>query len=706
MSAAALAHADEIEPSEATSTTASEPGEGDIVVTARKRAEHLQDVPISITALSEKQLETRGVTTVGDLAHAFPSFHYVERGNLQIEMTIRGIGGDARNIGIDSGVGMYIDGVYMARSTGYNSDLADTQQVEVLRGPQGTLFGKNAIAGVVSITTKKPAEEFGGFVYASYGNYNAFRTQAAINVPLSSSLFAKVSVATWDRDGYILNTFNNTKVNDENRRGGRFQLRYADGGPLEINFSIDATRDRRVYNANQTGGPQGAAAPYFTPSRFVENFDILPRDNRDMWGGHLTVDYSFGNGGTLTNILGYRNIKTDVWSDVDMLPVDLVHSAPNNDLSESWSEELRYVSPSNKPFRYVIGGYYFSAAGRGFRQVYVNGSLPNGAINHTSVNTKSLAGFLNADFDVTPAFTITGGIRYTHETKDGSYFQQRPNLNYDFPNLQRTDNNVSWSGSLKYKLSPNLSTYVTISRGFKSGGFNMDTFSIATVTPETIAFNPEKVTNYEIGAKGSLLDGAVTFSAAAYHIDFADKQVSQFIPVPGNNIPAISVTNAGKVRIRGFELESTIRPTEGLTITASLARVDAKYTSFDDAALVNGQLVSYTGKKVERSPDWTGSIKIDYTRPVRHGKVMGSVGLDYTGDTYFQPDNDPLQFQKGYALLNGRLAYESDAGWTVALWGKNITGKDYYTYTRIFSGLYQVVYGEPRTYGVEARFKF
>lgn len=680
---------------------------GDIVVTARRRSESLQDVPLSVTAFGQAELESQGVTSLRDMAHIMPGVQFTERGSLSTQLTIRGVGGDSRNIGIEAGVGMYVDGVYVPRTSGYNSDLAEIAQIEVLRGPQGTLFGKNTIGGVINITTKAPSDTFEGSAYASYGNYDALRTQASISGPLADNLSARLTVATFDRDGYIHNIFDGQDVNDENRRGARLQLLYKAGDSLDITLNADITRDRRTTLQSQMASPAGAAAPYYTGRRFEANTDQPNRDKRDMWGTSLTANYRLPGGLVLSSISAYRKIDVTVSSDIDQLPVNLFNSNPLTDFVQMASQELRLTSPGDGPLRYVGGLYYYHQRGTAVRNIFIGGSLANGAINRAKAITDSYAAYLNADYDLLDTLTLTGGIRYTYEKKTGDYLQIRgPLLSYDFDDLRRSDKNVSWTGSLTYKPSSAFTAYATVSKGFKSGGFNLDTISAPNLIPDDLVFGPEAVVNYEIGIKGQAFDRMLRFSLAAFQMDYSDKQVAQIVATAASPVPSIQVTNAGKAKIRGIELETTLRPMKGLSLSANAAYLDAKYTRFDYSAPGAAVTISYAGNRIEFTPDWTLGAQGEYRFGIGSGEGFVTGAVNYNGETYLQPEALPKYREPGYALVDARIGYETANGVTIALWGKNLTQKAYRTYARVFGGLDQLVYGEPRTYGVEVRYRF
>lgn len=678
----------------------------DILVTARKRSESLLDVPISISAFSGDQLVRAGINTVGDIQNSVPNLQYSVRGDLENQISIRGVGGDPRNVGTESGVSLYIDGVYAGRTAGYNQDLSNISQLEILRGPQGTLFGKNTTGGVINIITEKPSDTFKGQFRGSYGNYNALVLKGTVSGPLTGNLFAGITLSANTRDGYVRNLFDNRKLDDNDRRGGRLQLVW--NSPAAINFywTADHSTNTVDFALTQLVPPfAGSGLPYAgVNSRFVTSLDQSNMSRLNTTGATQTIDYQFGDGPSLTAVSAYRKTNILLYSDSDSLPIDTVHSGPFTDFSHFFSQEVRLASPDTGLIRYVVGGYYFHQKASAVRSVFVGGSLPAGFFTTAEVITDSIAGFANVDVHPTSTLTITGGVRYTSELKKGEFLQRNRTINYDFDDLRRRDNDVSWTGSVNFRPVESLSLYATASRGFKSGGFNVESLSVAGVSSQSRSFAPEKLLNYEIGAKGRALDGRLTFSASAFYDTFDNKQVSQFL---GAVVPVIQISNAGKARIKGFEVEAAVKPTSIFTVSGSVSRLYTRYLAFPDAARVNGVLVSYTGNKLENAPAWSADGAVDARAPISFGFLAARAEVRYTGNTYFQPDNAPGNLQKGYTLLQGRFGFETENGLTsVSLWGKNLTNKSYYVFSRFNGPNHQALYGEPRTYGVELIQKF
>ncbi|MEM1396017.1 MAG: TonB-dependent receptor plug domain-containing protein, partial [Pseudomonadota bacterium] len=331
----------------------------EVLVTARRREERLLDVPISITTFSSDRLEQFSARSLADIGNFVPNLFYTDRSTLQTDITIRGVGGDARNIGIESGIGLYIDGVYAGRTSAYNMDLADIQQIEVLRGPQGTLFGKNTTGGAINITTRRPSDEFEVDGLFAYGNFNTFRFAGSVSGPITDTLSAKLRVATLDRDGYITNEFNGEDVQDEQRRAVLGQLRYQPNKSWDILLSVDYTVDDRNVIQNQLGSDAAFGAGFFNPDRFVINVDQPNTAERDMLGVSLNAVYEFDSGHRLTWISAYRDTEITVFSDIDQTPNRVFDSGPFTDNAEQFTQEIQFASPGNQFIDYLAGVYFY-----------------------------------------------------------------------------------------------------------------------------------------------------------------------------------------------------------------------------------------------------------------------------------------------------------------------------------------------------------
>ena len=677
---------------------------GDIVVTARKRSESLLDVPISVTVVGAQQLEHQKINDIADLTRTIPGVFIQERSVLNTSISIRGVGGDPRNVGLESGVNVTVDGVTAGRTNGYNAGLLDIAQVEVLRGPQGTLFGTNTIGGVINITTKRPSGDAELAAVADIGNYGALRTTAKASGGLADNLFVGVSAQRWRREGYVYNTTTRMRYNDINRLGGRVQLVWEPAPALSVYVVGDATRDRANPLLVQPIPPYiGNVAG--TPDRYTVAANQRNSGDRDIKSAAATIDYDVGGGFALTSISGYKSIKTNVFSDGDASSRDAQNTGPFTDQSRFLTQELRLVSPSGSPFRYVAGLYYLDEHVTGDRFIYANGSLAAGAVTSAFIATKAYAGYLNADYDFTGSLSANGGVRYNKEDKRGRYSQFRqllPTLTFNFPNLSRSDEAVSWTGSLRYKLTSDISTYLTVSRGFKSGGFNVDLAGDVRTTAATINFRPERLTNYEAGVKARLFDRRLALNAAVYRNDYRDRQVSSFVGTTG--IASIYITNAGRSKATGAEIEASLFLPGDLTLSASGSYIHSRYTSFENATAAGA---SYTGNVTEFTPEYTANLAADQTVQLSNVvDLIYNVAARYQGKLFFDAANNPLNVQNGYWLVDARAGFrlnvpQSATTFGIYLWAKNLTQRDYLVLARQSQGVNQGQYGEPRTFGLE-----
>ncbi|MFV3131242.1 TonB-dependent receptor [Niveispirillum sp. KHB5.9] len=681
----------------------------EIVVTARKRNESVLDVPIAISVFSADKLEKANVKGLQDLQNTVPGLYYQERGNLQTYVSIRGVGGDARNIGLESGVTIAVDGVSSGRSNAYNMDLAQIAQVEVLRGPQGTLFGTNTIGGVINITTKRPSDDVAVSADVSYANFETVRTTVAASGPLSDTLFVGGTVSSWNSRGYIYNSMTGSWVQGQNRIGGRLQAQWVPTDRLEIYVTADKTRDRRAEVLTQIVAPYvGYAATNVPRDRYTITATSPNKDDRDMTGVNATVDYALDEGFAIKSISSYRVVKTDVASDGDVSPQLLSASGPYTDDAKFFTQELRLVSPADWKLRFVGGVYAANTDGSSFR--FLNSGTFTTTLD-AGIKTETYAAYLNGDFDVTSFLTLNAGVRQNSEKKDGHFRQVRSNsaaLTYNFPDLDRKDDGTSWTGSVKLKLSPQASAYATVSRGFKSGGFNTDTLGSAGLSASSLSFAPESVTNYEAGLKTMLFDRKLGLNVALFQLDYSNRQVLQFNDAGPGTLPFITIRNAASSRTRGIEIDGSLVLPAGWSVAGSFSYLDAKYRDFENATAAGA---SYTGNYTEQTPRYTGSVAIDNVTPVGDGRALLHADASYNGVTYFDAANNPLNVQEGYWLFNGRVGYErelSSGQNTIGIFafGRNITNKDYFLLKRQAFAGNQGQYGAPRTYGLQLTYKY
>jgi iron complex outermembrane receptor protein len=642
----------------------------DIIVTARKRAEDLKNVPISIVAVGQAQIASLNAKSLEDLNGVTPNAHIAPDGTL----TIRGISSDARNAGFEAGAAVYIDGVYQGRPIGNDQDLVDISQVEILRGPQGTLYGKNTTAGAFSLTTVRPGDQWQGRGEVQYGEQNDFRAAGYVAGPLTNTLGIKISAYRRKSDGYQKDLTVDATYGNFDAVGGRAELRLK-SGPVDLSLRGDYTNDKSVPAREE---PVAGFAAAFSPGRDTVDNSLAIINNRKGGGLSLTGDIDLGGGYTLTSISAWRRLTSRLVSDDDWSPADIVYH-DFRDRNDQVSEEIRLTSPSRGPFNYIVGAYYLHETVDSDRPILIDdfAGFKGYLTDVVAVKTNSFAVFANADYHFTGALTLNLGLRYTNERKSLGFVQINT-VPLAYPDLtisdRFVDSDLSPTASLSYKLSPDATVYVRYSKGFKSGGWNPDITSTGD-----IGFKPEKVDNFEAGLRARLLQGRLTFNATAYYMNYDDLQVSQF----KGTFTGYVITNAGKARIKGIEADAQVRPARWLTLGGGLAYNDARYVDFDSGIsdpADPGNDINYAGQMFTNSPAFSGYLSADIDLPLTTTiKLVAHGDARYQSRIYF---DDPRTVsvvgpyaQNGYALLNGRVGIALSNGIEADLFVTNITNR-------------------------------
>jgi iron complex outermembrane recepter protein len=755
---ASLALVIAVQPARAQTATNESGGIQEIVVTAQKRAENLRDVPISITAVSADDLKQRSITNVEGLQFGTPNVLTYSDDSFNTNIIIRGIGSASRNIGFESALGSYIDGVYQGRNDTLFQDLGDAERIEVLRGPQGTLFGKNTTSGAISITTKQPTNDFEGAIRGDYGNFNAYRLSGAVSGPIiSDRAFAKLSGFRSKADGYTRNVSGKGPrlLNGDDSFGTRGALRIKASDTLELTIRGDlsigkenGTGDGEVFRiiANPFGLPDDAVAPRDRTISIDGKSALRTR----IAGVSLTADWKIGDH-TMTSITAYRTLGTTYFGqDSDLTSFDYI-SQDFTDKSRQFSQEIRLASPNSGRFKYVIGAYFYRQTSDSVRDTKLGTDytpllgaiygIPDLLISSdristaTKVKTKSLAAFANASFNITTRLSLLGGLRVTRETKGLAVSQAVPDfiglpgvLTPDGPlylNLARTpdqlsQNDVSPTVGLQYKVGERANIYARYSKGFKSGGWNAELLAPNTSPAiranyfdvSKIRFQPESVQNYEIGFKGDLFNRRLRIGAAAFYTDYRDIQISRFV----GGLVGYETTNAN-ARIQGTEIELTALPVDGLTLSGSVGYTDGKFRQSGNCgtSCVSGSRLNV--------PRWTIAFGAGYEKKVSsHATLTARFDYAYRGsDSGSGPESSPdptIETREntrlsGFSVVNGRVALSFEGGFELALWGKNLFDTTYLTNRQIESNnaLFGVLhdarsFGAPRTYGVSASYAF
>lgn len=734
----------------------------EIVVTARRYEEDLQSTPVAVSAFTGAGLEQAGVSSLVDAAAAVPNLTMSTSssgsgGTSNTQTFLRGVGQTDFLITTDPGVAIYIDGVYYARTTGSAFDVIDLERVEVLRGPQGTLFGKNAVGGAISLISRPPADAFGGSLQLTTGRFNRADVRASVDLPLSDTLRSRISGVWRNRDGFGRRIVDGDDMGDQNQLGGRFYLDWTPSDKVSFSFIADGTRERggsaqatlmsfnrnvglaRLWNG-LVAAPQGLSLPIVNAATPFVNSGTGPNvSNLDLWGTSLTGNWELADNLSLKSITAYRKLKAEFARDGDNSPSSYVetHNRVNQD---QFSQELQLIGGGpDSSFRWVLGGYYFNEGAIDRNDVRLAGglfraleALPGPVVQlspapcpvacaggrgnpinagfdldfniFNRIRTKSYAAFGQASYAITDAFSASVGLRYTKEDK--SYFLDHRRINSGVPIIvptlvQRSDNDTSPRFGLEYRASEAVFLYTSASKGFKSGGFN----GRPTVNAAVQSFGPETLWSYEIGMKTDLLDRRLRFNVAGFFSQYKDIQLSSVRADPTGNLILVT-ENAGRAETKGVEIELTAVPTRGLNFTASLGYLDAQYTKLNPGATVT------LDTEFVKAPEWTTSAALSYTFELSPG--MGDLSLrgdlTYRSDYFNEPTNSTVIDQDGFGLFNARIAW-TDPGerFEVALFGTNLTDKRYIVSglsSATSFGLEEANFGRPREWGLSAKYTF
>ena len=675
----------------------------EVIVTAQKRAENLQDVPISIVAVGATALDRGGVQTIDGLQRLTPGLNISAIGSGFVSYTyIRGAGTNVIDSGSDPSVAYFMDEVYLAGTAGLQSDLLDVERVEVLKGPQGTLFGRNAAAGAISIITRRPESEFNAYVSADAGNYDFFAVRGGVTGPLTEdgAWRFRLAGAHRERGAYTTNPAGRDPGDIDNYTA-RGQIEYQ-GEKLLVRLSGDVfTSDNGMTNhflatAAVTGFLSSAAGALLpTGQSFFRRFyDVDGFEKQDTQSLTARIEYELPFA-TLTAITGWRDNQFKRLQDQDGSLADGFALGTNqNDITIS--QEVR-LSGDNGPFRWIGGLYFYHGmtdrrdtidTGPDFAVPVLRNSLGNYGQN---IDTKSYAIFGQATFDVTDQFSVTLGGRYTKDKKisdqatdpfgpAGAYFVKlTPDWDSFDPAL-----------TLEYEATEDVMVYASARQGFKSGGFQSLPASLALAST---VYDPERVRAYELGAKSQWWEGRLTANVALFRADIDDQQI---LRIPGAGLTIID--NAGKTRAKGVDVTLTARPVSALRLDFNATFQSARFREY----LSNG--ISFAGKHQLRSPDRQISLVAEYTVPVGEaGEILLHGEYAYQSKVFFDAANTSSVngFQPGYGLVGGRIIFRPARGdWDFAVWGKNLGDKRYFRNVAISGPSGLGTPGDPLTYGV------
>jgi iron complex outermembrane receptor protein len=714
----------------------------EVVVTSRRRIEKVQEVPIAVSVITGKQAEQAGAFNVNRIKELVPSVQLYSSNPRNTGINIRGLGSTfgLTNDGIDPGVGFYVDGVYYARPAATTLDFIDVDQIEVLRGPQGSLFGKNTTAGAFNITTRKPNFTSGANFEISYGNYAFLQAKASVTGALSKKIAGRISFSGTQRDGLIENIATGKSVNTLNNQGIRGQLLYTPTENTNITLATDFTRQRPDGYAQVVAGvaPTQRAAyrqfnqiiadlGYSLPSlnafdRKIDH-DTPWRSGQDLGGISLNIDTKIGKG-TFTSTTAWRYWTWDPSNDRDFTGLQALAKSQATSKHQQWTQEVRYAGEFTSKLSGVVGvfaigqelltdPYHIEESGSAqwrFSQSTTSSlwQTPGlfdgyGIKTKSSLNTFSGAVFGQLDWAITNRLHLLPGLRYNYDKKKVDYDRQTygglettdpalialKKLVYTDQAFKADVDDTNYSGNLtlSFKATNKINGYATYSKGYKPVGVNLGGLPTLAGQPilELAVIRPEEVNHYEIGVKTSPFKNSI-LNFTLFNSDIKDFQTQVQAAELGVNRGYLA--NAEKVRVRGAELDASIVANKNLTFNGALSYTEGIYVKFTNAPLPleeTGSPVAFkdvSGTDLPGVSRWTGTLGGEYSET---GKFFGNSGkfflaLDSYARSSFSSSASASKYLvvPGYALFNGRIGFRASEGLSVHFWGRNLLNKDYY----------------------------
>ena len=696
---------------------------GEIIVTAQRRAERLQDVPASITALSADKLAKSGILNTSDIARVTPGVTMPFYGAF-LQPSIRGVTSTGANIGESPNVAMYVDGVYQPQQIATLIDLPDVQQIEILKGPQGSLYGQNATGGAILVNSLSPSFTLTGMGSLSYGDYNNVQVRGYVSGPITDSVAASIAGGYQDHDGFRHNVVTDKRDKGLDSKVLRVKILFEPGSAVKITTSgyysdrqDSAAYASQPYLGNSVSYALVPDAPRATsPKQFAAYPGVFTRIK--SFGGNIKGEFD-AEAGTVNSITAYQHNKTSYLADADGGPVNYAFAGTQDLNGHYFTQELNFVSHKFGPVSFTVGAFYLNGA-EAFNTNDFTLTTPNlppaspsaptfGQHSYGRVDKEVLAGYAEATLSVTDKIVLTGGGRYTHERVRAfsNYFFTGDNL---LTVVERPGGPASFAKfsprvTARYEVTPHSNVYASLSEGFKSGILNANDLAQAPVKPETI-------TAYEVGYKGRVLE-SLDLNLAAFYYNYKNLQVVAYNP------PEYIEQNAASAHIKGIEADSTWRVGRGFSLSGGLSYVDAKYTRFPDAAVFqpvadgNGNLIGNTeittdlsGRRLLRAPKFSGTLSANYDYITSIGKLGAYVSGYYNSGYGLEPEN--RVYQGKYATLDAEISFAPDAirGLRIAIWGKNLTDKAFIASALTSQFGDGVSYADPRTFGVRAEFRF
>ena len=668
----------ESRPAEDQASSNDSEGLADIVVTAQRREQSLQSVPVSVQAFSDERLAASGIETTADLARVTPGL-VVVRGVGLSSPFLRGIGSSSNGPGVENPVATYVDGVYYGSKAGAMSDLANVERVEVLKGPQGTLFGRNATGGLIQIITHDPSSDPGFTAKVAYQNYDTVTASGYVTGGLVENVAADLALSYRNQGkGWGTNSFTGSDVNKTDSFLIRSKLLIEPSPDTRIVLAGDYSEldtDTGLSARFIDGFLASNGQPYRGDRYGVQNsFDQFFKSKAG--GVSLTATHNLNDDITFTSITSYRRTNYDFLLDADAMPVNNIRFETAV-RERQFSQELQLSGGSSGSLEWTAGGYYFR--GNGQQSIFFSGAVFPTLITRAvygGQSTRSYAGYAQLTYPLADSTRLTLGARYNAEKRglSGEIRLTALDGTISIPTVvpDGTDtsfNKLTWRIALDHDLAQDVLLYASYNRGFRSGGFNPSNLT-------NPSFRPEVLDAFELGLKSSFLDRKLRLNIAGFYYDFSDIQLSQFV------LGVQTVRNAARAEVYGVDLDAEVLVTPRLRLTGSMEYLVGKYTSFPGAGIAmplpgGGNLVTVgdaSGNRMARAPRVTANAAVDYSMPLGSNLSADfNVTYSYTSKFFWEPDN--YLFEDPYSLVNAKLTFNFSDRHKISIWGRNLTDK-------------------------------
>lgn len=686
----------------------------------------------AVSAFTAETIEKTGLDGLDNISAQVPSFYFGSFGPTRPQLYIRGIGTRQFDPGSESSVGVFVDDVYLGRSSGSFGSLKDVERIEVLRGPQGTLYGRNTIGGAINVISKAPTEEFTGNLEIGASNYNGYEVMGALGGSLNKDGTLQARVAGWhnSRDGYQINTATGTSFQGIDNTGGRFRLRYVPTDALQVDLTAEYIKDgdEAAFAGFNRGSQNDPTTVFFsgdTGVTYTGGYRGALSSDPELDREALTligrVEYDLG-GATLTSISGFRGLDTSELRDLEGASLAVIEQQ-SEETSDQFTQEIRLSSNPggfltiNDRLDWIVGGFYYNdRSDRTDNFILGTDAVINGGVN-TALDVSaaeyaidSYAAFADATYAFTDDLSLTVGARYTRDDKSVTHTDTTtdalPIISAPFVlTNDESYESVDYKVVGEYEVSQNVNTYASFSTGFKSGGFQYVPFTVAAAS---VTFEPEEIKAYEAGIKTEWLDRRVGLNVSAYYYDYDNLQVSS-ITLNDAGDPVTAINNAASSKIQGIDFEGRVSLSRNFRLNGTLGLLDAKYDEYTDGGK------DFSDTALVRAPEYSFSLGAEWEYPISDSIDMTlRADYSYLDDFFHEPGEGDIDLvatgtlsaEDGYGLLNLRAIFDVNESYRITAYMNN-TGDVYYR--RSINALANTAAdfpGVPRIYGVKGSYRF